>query len=132
VRLAALVPIALLVSGALLLILAVVEGGAQLAVVVVVPVFFGQSWVFAVAIVLLVAGFFTLPLAFSTYDAPDPSPEDGPASTSGGSGGLVLIGPVPIFFGSWRGVSTRTRVVVAILGGALLVAFVLLLFWARS
>jgi uncharacterized membrane protein len=131
VRPRAVVPVALLGSGTALIALAVTEGGAQLAVVVVLPVIFGQSWEFALGALLLVAGFFTFPFVFETRweeDTP-PSPESPPASQ--GSGGLLLIGPVPIFFGSWRNVSRRTRLIAAIAGAAVFVALVGLVFLAR-
>jgi uncharacterized membrane protein len=127
----ALVPGALLGVGALLVVLAAIEGGAQFAVVVVIPVIFGRSWEFAVGVLLLVVGFVTLPLAFEPREAPIPSGPRPPPSASGGSGGLILIGPVPIFFGSWRGVSTRTRVAVAIVGAAILVALLVLVLLVR-
>jgi uncharacterized protein (TIGR00304 family) len=128
-----LVPAGLLGVGALLVGWAVAEGGAELAIVVIVPVLFGRSIAFVAGVLLLVAGLFTLPLAFEPAEEAEPPTAGGsPAGTHGGSGGVVLIGPVPIFFGSWRNVSPRTRVLAAILGGAVLVvAIALFVLFAR-
>jgi uncharacterized membrane protein len=52
-----------------------------------------------------------------------------PPKTAGGAGGFVLIGPVPIVFGSWKGISKRAQLWLVVLGTALFiltfVAFVL-------
>lgn len=125
------VPAVLLAAGAAFVAVAALDGGVRFAVVVVLPVFYGGSWEFGVGLLLLVAGLFTLPLAFGVVEVPE---VDGPGPAPpppGGAGGLVLIGPVPIFFGSWRGVSARARILVAVLGAALLVGAVTLLVFGR-
>jgi uncharacterized protein (TIGR00304 family) len=125
VRRWAVVPIGLLGASAALIAWAILHGGASLAVVVVVPVIFGSSVIFFAGVVLLLAGLFTVPLAFEpgveTEETPVASPPGPAPSSSGGGGGLVLIGPVPIFFGSWKHVSSRTRLWVAGVGAAILV-----------
>lgn len=122
-RAAALVPVLLLAAGVGLVAVALAEGGASLALVLVVPVVVGRSLEFALGVLLLIAGLLTLPLAFPP---PATSDEVGAGSPPGGAssdvGGLVLIGPVPIFFGRYRSLPTRTRVLVAILGALALVA----------
>jgi uncharacterized protein (TIGR00304 family) len=132
VRRWAALPFGLLAVGAALVVVALLEGGAQLALVVVVPVVFGGSLEFVLGVLLVVAGLFCLPLAFEGDRSSDREevPPAGP-SASAGSGGLVLIGPVPIFFGSWKGVATRTRVVVAVIGALVLVAAVVALVFYR-
>ncbi len=128
----ALVPAGLLGAGAVLVAVAALQGGTELAIVVVVPVVYGRSLEFVAGVLLLVAGLFTLPLAFEPGEEPEPpAPGTARPGTPGGSGGLVLIGPVPIFFGSWKGVSTRTRVIAAILGGVVLVVAILVLVLFR-
>ena len=122
---------ALLVAGAFLVVYAALEGGAEVAVVIVIPVIFGRSWEFGVGVLLLLAGFFSLPLAFDPEVEPEPSAPGARLPDSGRTGGLVLIGPVPIFFGSWRGVSTRTRVIAAIVGTAVLVTLFVLVVLVR-
>lgn len=128
----ALVPIGLLAVGAVLLAVAALQGGAELALVVIVPVIVGRSLEFVGGVLLLVAGLFTVPLLFGPYEeGPDPSPPTVPSEGSGRVGGFVLVGPLPIFFGSWKGVSTRTRLVAAVFGAAVLLAVVLALLLLR-
>jgi len=124
------VPVALLVAGALLVVLAVVEGGATFGVAVIVPFVVGRSIYLAIGVLLLVAGFLTLPLAFPWESLEDGAEEalyerPGKARSSVGSGGIVVVGPVPILFGSWRDVSARTRLLIAIAAAAVFVAVVL-------
>jgi uncharacterized membrane protein len=111
---------------------AVVRGGAVLALVVIVPVVTGGSAEFLTGVALLLIAFFTLPWLLWEGPASRPSvatlPKEGtdhaPPGASGG--GLVLIGPVPIFFGAWKGVSARMRWWVAIAGAVAVVAFAVL------
>ena len=127
-----LVPAVLLGAGAVLVAVAALQGGAELAIVLVVPVIFGRSLEFVGGVFLLVAGVFTLPLAFEPAGEAEPAaPGSPPSRASGGSGGLLLIGPFPIFFGSWKGVSPRTRVIAAVVGGGALVVAVLVLVLFR-
>jgi uncharacterized protein (TIGR00304 family) len=128
VRWGALVPAVLLGAGSVLVALAALQGGARLAVVVVVPVVFGSSIEFVVGVLLLLAGLFTLGLAFEPSEETDEPVGGNLSRASSGSGGLVLIGPVPIFFGSWRNVPTRTRILVAILGAVVFAVVVLVAF----
>ena len=128
----ALVPVGLLGLGAVLVGLAALQGGAELALVVVVPVIVGRSLEFVVGVLCLVAGLFTLPLLFGPGEGEDElDPRTDAPGTTGGVGGLVLVGPVPIFFGSWKGVSTRIRVAAAIFGAAVVVTVVLALLFLR-
>jgi uncharacterized membrane protein len=114
------VPIVLLGAGAGLVLLALLEGGAHLALIVVIPVFFGGSLEFVLGVLLLVGGFVGLPLAFDGESVPT----SGRGTTTGGSGssgsgGLVLIGPIPIFIGRWKSVSGRARLAAALVGAAI-------------
>ena len=120
-RWVSLVPIGLLVAGAVAIADAVVRGGASLLVVVVLPVVTGSSTEFLLGVVLLFGGFLSLPWLFAEAGLPPTEPASGAASPSTGGGGLVLIGPVPIFFGGWRTVSRRTRWWVALAGAVVLV-----------
>jgi uncharacterized membrane protein len=119
------VPVVLLVLGVALVADAVVRGTASLALVAIIPVISGSSAEFLVGVVLLLVGFLTIPFAFGpflepTTSAPLPGRTEAPSAEVGG---LVLIGPVPLFFGSWKDVSRRTKVLVAVLGAALVVGF---------
>ena len=129
----AVVPAVLLLAGAALVAWAAFQGGAQLAIVIVVPVLYGRSLAFVAGVLLLVAGLFTLPLAFAATEASevvsDGAPPPGP---TGGAGGFVVIGPVPIFFGSWKHASARTRLVAALLGCVALAVAILVLVLYRG
>jgi uncharacterized protein (TIGR00304 family) len=129
----ALVPGGLIAAGVLLVVWAAIQGGAGLAIVVVVPVIYGRSLAFVAGVLLLVAGLFTLPLAFEFDDPEEPATGGGRTTGAGTSaGGLILLGPIPIFFGSWKDVSARTRLIAAVLGGAVLVAAIVVLLWSRT
>ena len=128
-----------LAAGVALVALSVVEGGANVALLVIVPVVSGSSLTFLLGVVLLVVGFLSLPFAAAErWDEEPPAlPSGGTASTEGQSGlaGVVLLGPVPIVFGSWKGISRRTRWWLALVGAVLLtvafVWFVLFLLFLR-
>jgi uncharacterized membrane protein len=116
----AFVPLLLGITGVVLVALAVLSGGAQFAIVVIVPVLFGRSIEFAAGVLLLFGAVLSLPFALSGEFGPvEPRQGRSEGPGSGGSGGLVLIGPVPIWFGSWSNVSARTRWAVALLGLAI-------------
>jgi uncharacterized protein (TIGR00304 family) len=122
--------LAALVGGAALVIDAVLHGRASLLLVVIVPVFSGSSVEFLLGVVLLVVGFFLVPL--TVWEPSDHEPLSPPAErpavppprTGVAGGGLVLVGPVPIFFGAWKNGSRRVRLLAALVGAALLVLLV--------
>ncbi len=133
-RASAALPILLLAGGAALIGLALANGGAAVAIVVVLPVLYGRSLEFIAGVLLLVAGIFALPLLVAS-GAPPPDAEDDerltvPGGTGTSGGGLVLIGPVPIFFGGWTRVSARTRWIVAAIGAVALAAAIALIVLA--
>ena len=123
-------PVGLVAAGVVLIADAVARGAATMVWVLVVPVVSGGSLEFLLGTFLAVAGILAVPFAaFGSWE-PEPSlpstarsPDVPPRS---GGGGLVLIGPIPIFFGSWRSVSPRTKALVAAVGAALLLVAVLL------
>ena len=125
----------LLAIGAVLLGAAVATGGARLYLLLFFPVLTGTSPIFGVSVAVLVIGFFLLPFAFlgsestgasDTRPPPLPSPPN-----EGSSGGMVLIGPVPIFFGAWRKNPPMAYRWAVLLGVVLSVVAVLLL-WGFS
>jgi uncharacterized membrane protein len=124
-----------LVSGAALLADAVATGGARLYLLLIIPVLTGTSAIFGVSVVLLVVGFFLLPFAFLGSEPTEgpqvraPPPLSSPPES--GSGGMILIGPVPIFFGAWR----RNPPIAyrwAVLLGVVLAVVAVLLLWGFS
>jgi len=134
VRWVVLGPVALLLAGLALVVVSVAKGGADVALLVVFPVVYGSSLGFLLGAILLFAGFLSLPFALgmeedearSTPSLADPPP---PTGASGGVGGFVLIGPVPIVFGSWKGVSRRVRWALAVAGSVLLTVVVVAFLW---
>ena len=126
--------VALLLAGIALIAVSVARGGARVALVVVFPVVFGSSLAFLAGVLLLFVGFLTLPFAWATGDeefSPTSTAAERPSApgSSGGVGGFVLVGPVPIVFGSWKGVSRHTRWALAAAGAVLLTAVVVAFLW---
>lgn len=123
-------PLAALVAGAVLLGDAVLRGGASLAVYVVVPVVAGNSAEFFLGVLLLFVGFVTLPFAvgssFGASDEPSEAVHHGGEAPAGEIGGVILLGPLPLLFGSARRASPALRWSLAVIGGAVLVV---LLVW---
>ena len=135
-----LVPVLLLGGGASLVAWGVVEGGANVALVVIIPVIWGASAPFLAGVALLFVGFLTLPFAFVEVEEEGegerlasalPAGDRGQESQAreSGVGGFVLIGPVPIVFGSWRGISRTTRWVLALVGAVVFTTVVVALLW---
>lgn len=127
------VPLALIAGGIALVAWAVASGEATLYLLVVVPVITGSSPALLGGVALVLAGFLTLPWAFRP-DAEDPPPAANGTRTRGAAsspsiagGGVILIGPVPIFFGAGRPRGWWVYVLAA-LGGALLLVTVVLFF----
>jgi uncharacterized membrane protein len=130
---------ALLLAGLLVLAFAVATGAARLYLVVIFPVLTSGSPIFLLGVVLLVAGFLTLPWVLAPEEPPVGAEErpvapagrpPGPGAAVGG-GGLVLVGPVPVFFGAWKNPSRRVywlAVLAGTLALALLVAVLLRVF----
>jgi uncharacterized protein (TIGR00304 family) len=116
--------LALLLAGAGLIVDAVLRGGALVSLVVIVPVVTGSSGEFLLGVLLLIVGLLLLPFGLMLSNEGTPRSEDLPSAAETGAGGVVLIGPVPVFFGSWRGVSRRTRWIVAAVGGTAVILLV--------
>lgn len=126
---------AFLLLGVALLADAVATGQARLSVVLIVPVVSGSSPTLLGGVAGLLLGIFLLPLSFGDGAEGDEPPARARPIAPGGvaapvregaSGGLVLIGPVPIFFGSWARPSRRNYW-LAVLAGFLLLGLALLL-----
>ena len=130
-----LIPVLLFAAGAGLIGLAVVEGDADVSLFLIFPVFSGSSGTFALgtALVLLgfISGFALLALgqaeAFGTELQGTPSKDrsDGERSRPR-YGGVILIGPVPIAFGSDQKVALAMLVIGIVLAIVLLGVLLLL------
>jgi uncharacterized protein (TIGR00304 family) len=128
-------PLAILSVGVALVITSVLAGGASVSLLVVFPIVSGSSLAFVLGVVFLIVGFLSFPLTLGEGWERVPAQ---PSTASGNSknaessaGGFVLVGPVPIVFGSWKGISRRTRWWMALSGGVLLavVLLTLALWW---
>ncbi|HYK94016.1 MAG TPA: hypothetical protein VEY07_08270, partial [Thermoplasmata archaeon] len=113
---------------------AIRTGGATFALVLIVPVVTGTSPWLAVGALLIVAGIGFIPWAWSSEYPPESdrrrggSPEPTAVPSTPRSGGFVLIGPLPLFFGGWKHPTRVQFWSVVALGSALLVV-TLLVVW---
>jgi len=125
-----LLPFGLLAGGIALLALVVYEGAATVSIFVVVPVVTSSSPWLLLGALLLVSGLWTLPFAWWDDDREfDPEPPRPTRSTNQrAAGGLVLIGPVPIFLGGWRQPRATVYWLAVALGSVALVLGLLVLF----
>jgi uncharacterized membrane protein len=117
---------ATLVAGLALAADAVVRGNASAYLVLIVPVVAGSSLEFFGAVVLIVLGLGLIFSGSATWEGDggeEPSPPHPPTSRSGG---VLLLGPLPIFFGSWRASGPRARWAWSAAGAAILVVLVVL------
>jgi uncharacterized membrane protein len=132
------VPPLLLAGGAGLIVLAILQGSAQVSLVLFIPVFTGTSALFLMGVLLVVAGFALLPFALGfTLEEDDGAPPTRPSYAGGATppaeagvaaGGVLLIGPLPILLGGWSQATPGTYLAFALLGLALtLMAIVLFL-----
>ncbi|MCI4352389.1 MAG: DUF131 domain-containing protein [Thermoplasmata archaeon] len=124
---------AALISGGILVGVALATGAARWSLVLIFPVITGTTALFASAVGLLLVGIFFLPLAFAGDNGPESEPPtllgSNPAPIEGGTGGVIFVGPFPIFFGKWR---TRPPIPyrwALALGVAFVVGTVVLLLW---
>jgi uncharacterized protein (TIGR00304 family) len=116
----------LLVLGIVVLLVAIAEGEASVALVVIIPVIYGGGALLVLAVLLIFAGFLLLSASFARR-APR---EEGPTEneTKREFGGVVLIGPIPIVFGSARALrGTWALVALAALSLIVLLLFLFIL-----
>lgn len=131
-RFSAVISMGLLASGVALVAGSVASGEAEVSLVVIFPVFSGSSAYFLLGTLLIVAGMLggLLTLWTTASEVPPARARESPgvkrvedAGEKSTIGGLVLIGPVPIAFGS------NPRIAYAMLGlGVAIVLIVLSLF----
>ena len=103
-------PIVALAAGTALLVDAIARGTAHASLVLIVPVITGTSGEFLVGVLLVFVGLVLLPLlgAGETTVATRWTDPAEPGSGRLASGGVVFVGPVPIFFGEWGKAVRRT------------------------
>ena len=123
----------IILAGAALLAYSVATGEMQVALVLIVPVVYGSSAMGILAIGLVIAGVFIF-MVDPFLDANAEDAERDPAEETAQPGitkkpefgGVVLIGPIPIIFGSSKGM-TLFAIVVAVI---ILAIMVLSLFYS--
>ena len=118
-----LIPIGLLLGGIALVVAAVATGEADVSLVLIFPVFSGSGPLFLLGVLLMVASFiavFAL-IASGQVDtglgqgAQDQARPESTSTRKTKYGGVVLIGPVPIAFGSDK----RIALIMLVIGVAI-------------
>ena len=125
-----LVPAVLFLAGVALVVLSVTTGTAAFGIALFVPFVVGRSPELAIGVLLIVGGLFTLPLAFATGGTGDSLDPERSSPDPVRGGGVVVIGPVPVFFGSWKDLPARTRWIVAIGAAVVFALVVLVIVWS--
>jgi uncharacterized protein (TIGR00304 family) len=124
-----LVSLLLFVSGVALIIVSVSNGEGQVGLFLIFPFIITQGWIGAVGSLLLFLAVISVFIGFWTSAAQDlgqaPVETSSPAPaarTKKNYGGVVLIGPIPIVFGSDEKIAKSMLIIAA----AILAAFVLI------
>jgi len=121
------------VIGIMILGYSVSEGEGNAGIFLIFPVFYG-SGLFAFLGVLCIMGAMILGfVGFAEYAAAKQGPEPGSTQKARGKpqrsvrgGGVVLIGPIPIIFGS----DPKTAVVLVILALIIMVAAIIMIYFS--
>ncbi len=110
------VPPALIAAGVGLLIIGLASGSVRISLFIIFPVFSGSGPLFFASVVLIVAGFFTIPLVMTHENEPllpgEGLPDKGPALRAGA---VIFIGPIPILLASDRRTALYTMLAALIL-----------------
>lgn len=121
------IPALLFVCGAVLIAAAVVTEEAEVSLFIIFPVFSGSSWMFVLGVLFIIAGFVAFFLTMVDAASRNaPSEGHGPDLDGLGRktrryyGGVVMIGPVPIAFGS----DTKIAKIMLVIGVVLVVFFI--------
>jgi uncharacterized protein (TIGR00304 family) len=125
--------VVLIVAGAVLLGLAILNGDVTVALIVIIPVIYGVGPLAVLAVLMLFAGITTLLLSAASLEREEDGSNaeevsDDRPSTKREFGGVILIGPIPIVFGSARALrGTWALAVVAALSLIVLLLFLFIL-----
>jgi uncharacterized membrane protein len=127
-----LVGIGLILLGAFLIAWAIATHQVTLYLLVILPVLTSSSPLFVAGILSIFFGVLAAIVGTGFESGPEPTPSVSPRAHPSGSGvgGVILIGPVPIVFGSWSGLSRRARIGLAIGGAVVFVAILTILLLA--
>lgn len=121
------IPTIILVSGISCIVAAAVGGEADVRLFLIFPVISGSSWLFLLGTLLIVLSFFVgfamIAVGGTGDDQPQPGSVDSrsPATTRKETiyGGVVMVGPIPIAFGS----SKNMAIFMLMVGIALALVF---------
>jgi uncharacterized protein (TIGR00304 family) len=114
-------------AGALLLALAVAVGQAELSLFLIIPVVHGSGALMALSILLIFGGLALtfMSMSLGSVGEPDDTLQEGARKEWGG---VILLGPIPIVFGSGRSLRGKWPLLaLAIISSLLLLVFVLTL-----
>ena len=128
-----------LIGGCALLGYAVASGEANVAIVVFIPVIYGSGAMAFLGIICIIAAIFLGFVGFtnrfageeasgqepSTSKTRPPQPTEYKPRKSVKGGGVVLIGPIPVIFGS----DTKTAIILAVLAIVLIVIVAFLFYF---
>ncbi len=136
-------PVLLMISGCTLLAISVITGDADISIFIIFPVFSGSTPLFVFSVILLIAGFISLPLLFfgmdevafpiplSAINQQEERTEEGTAPAGAGlrsvvkATGVIFIGPIPVVIGS----DSKTALYAALIALALVTVVLLLLLF---
>jgi uncharacterized membrane protein len=123
---AAVAALALACAGALAIGASVASGATHVYLLVIVPVLAGASALFLVGVLFAVMALVLFAISIGNWEESKAEPETAArgAPTEGSStGGFLLIGPVPIFFGAARSLDDRYYWIAVAAGVALFATF---------
>jgi len=128
-------PLSVLFSGILFILLGILQGDAEIAIIFVVPVIYGSGIYLTIGILLIFLSF-VLFFIFSTLGFQDRKPrrgikEAGKEARSGSRskyGGVVFIGPIPIIFGKDESIAKKMMYVGLAIAVILLFLYLLVIY----
>jgi uncharacterized protein (TIGR00304 family) len=120
------VPIIVFLAGVAFIVTAAASGNAEVQLFIIFPLISGTSWLFVLGVVLIIASFVLgFVLAASSMGDGQSEPEIGgqagqESQAKNRYGGVVLIGPIPIIFGSDRRMALVMLVIAIVIFAAVL------------
>ncbi len=89
-----------MVTGVILVAISVLTGEARVAIVIIIPVIYGAGVLMLGGILCVIAGFFLMFYSGSMGGPQNDEETTGQATAERKVGGVLMIGPIPIIFGS--------------------------------
>lgn len=126
-----LLALALAVAGVVLIGASIADGSTQVYLLVIVPVLTGASALFLGGVLCLALAMGLSVLVVADREEPPaarPPDDQGGAPEGSSTGGVLLIGPLPIFFGSASALRDRYFWVAVAAGATLCIALLALVY----